>query len=224
MKSSPFNGPFLIKYPFMVEDPGYSCGYHCGIDLKPLGRDWTILPINDGPIVLITTNDAYGNHVVQRLPEGYFAFYSHLASMSVKVGDKLISGKGKIGVMGSSGHSTGPHLDLRICKTMHHSNNPADYISPAEYLGFANTDELVVDLSKKEEEEMLDNLVIYSDGDIGAAIILSQKLGCPMIQKNSADKYQASKKYWLGVQGTNDTSNVYILGSNRTDTAKKVLV
>ena len=72
-------------------------------------------------------------------------------------------------------------------------------------------------------ETEVDNLVIYADGDTGAALILSQKLGCPMVHKGSADKYQAAKKHWVGVQGTNDDGNVYYAGINRTDTAKKVL-
>lgn len=69
----------------------------------------------------------------------------------------------------------------------------------------------------------LDNLVIYADGDTGAALILSQKLGCPMVHKGSADKYQAAKKHWVGVQGTNDSGNVYYAGANRAETAKKAL-
>ncbi|SHN87470.1 glycoside hydrolase family 25 protein [Desulfitobacterium chlororespirans] len=72
-------------------------------------------------------------------------------------------------------------------------------------------------------DEVLDNLVIYADGDTGAALVLSQRLGCPMVHKGSAGKYQAIKKHWVGVQGTNDSGNIYYAGTNRAETARKVL-
>lgn len=75
-----------------------------------------------------------------------------------------------------------------------------------------------------EVEEVLDNLVIYADGDTGTALIQSQDLGCPMVHKKDADKYQAKNKHWIGVQGTNGNGNYYYFGTNRKDTAKKVLL
>ncbi len=87
-------------------------------------------------------------------------------------------------------------------------------------------EQLFKDLKSKDlkgEEDMVDNLVIYADGDVGAALILSQKLGCPMVHKNSSNKYQAAQKHWVGVQGTNDSGNSYYAGANRTETARAVL-
>lgn len=73
------------------------------------------------------------------------------------------------------------------------------------------------------DEDMLDNLVIYADGDIGAAIVKSQALGCPMVHKGSAAKYQAAVKHWVGVAGSNDKSNYFYAGADRLETAKVVL-
>jgi murein DD-endopeptidase MepM/ murein hydrolase activator NlpD len=39
--------------------------------------------------------------------------YSHLSLININVGDKVIKGQ-KIAEVGSSGRSTGPHLDWRV--------------------------------------------------------------------------------------------------------------
>lgn len=78
--------------------------------------------------------------------------------------------------------------------------------------------------ARLEVDEVLNDLVIYADGDTGTALILSQDLGCPMVHKKDADKYQAKNKHWIGVQGTNGNGNYYYAGANRRETAKKVLL
>ncbi|WP_282433235.1 M23 family metallopeptidase [Dehalobacter restrictus] len=143
-KSYLYKGRFQVKYPFRVKDNSYASGYHCGVDLVGLDGDKDIYAVNDGKIVLITTNDDYGNHVVQTLPDGRFFYYSHLSKMLVKVGDKVIGGETQIGIEGSSGRATGSHLDARISKYSYHTNNVNDFSSVPEYLGFANTDELII--------------------------------------------------------------------------------
>lgn len=196
MKSSPFNGSFKIKYPFMVKDSGYASGYHCGIDLIPVGSDKTILPINDGEVVTITTNDAYGNSVVQSLPDGRFVRYSHLKSIAVSVGDTLKSGETKIGVMGTTGHSTGEHLDLRISKYPYHTNNVSDYSSPADYLGFENIDELVVNL--KESGENMPIVFFLGTDDLVFARRVAAKVKGLLAPRVDRSKYPDCVAYIVG--------------------------
>lgn len=62
------------------------------------------------------------------------ALYCHLESYNVKVGDKIEEGQ-VIGIMGSTGNSTGPHLHLEIRKSPYHRE---DYIDVAEYLYIKN--------------------------------------------------------------------------------------
>jgi Peptidase family M23 len=60
--------------------------------------------------------DQYGgNHVVQDIGDGNFAFYAHLqpGSITVKVGDELTSGQG-IAALGNSGNSDAPHLHFHV--------------------------------------------------------------------------------------------------------------
>lgn len=59
-----------------------------------------------------------GNHVVQDIGNGNFAFYAHLQTGSVKVkpGDQLTTGQ-VLGHVGNTGNSTGPHLHFHVMST-----------------------------------------------------------------------------------------------------------
>ena len=59
-----------------------------------------------------------GNHVVQDLGNGNFAFYAHLKTGSVKVkpGDRLSAGQ-VLGNVGNTGNSTAPHLHFHVMST-----------------------------------------------------------------------------------------------------------
>ncbi|WP_239005045.1 M23 family metallopeptidase [Mycolicibacterium sp. CBMA 360] len=59
-----------------------------------------------------------GNHVVQDIGNGNFAFYAHLQTGSIKVkpGDQLSSGQ-VLGHVGNTGNSTGPHLHFHVMST-----------------------------------------------------------------------------------------------------------
>ncbi len=71
-----------------------------------------------GNSIEITSTDENGNTVVTK--------YNHLLNMGVEVGDVINQGT-KIGEVGSTGDSTGPHLDFRL-----KINN--DWVDPTQYL------------------------------------------------------------------------------------------
>ncbi len=60
----------------------------------------------------------YGNYVKILHPDGYTTLYAHMATWSipVSIGDAVSCGE-KIGEMGSSGYSTGPHLHFEVRDT-----------------------------------------------------------------------------------------------------------
>lgn len=90
---------------------------HNGIDLVPTGGDKNIYAAADG---IVTTNMFYGNAgnyvTLMHQVEGttYYTQYMHMAELSnVKVGQSINKGE-VIGVVGSTGRSTGPHLHFAI--------------------------------------------------------------------------------------------------------------
>lgn len=59
-----------------------------------------------------------GNHIVQDIGDGNYAFYAHLetGSVKVKVGDQLSTGQ-VIGSLGNTGNSDAPHLHFHVMST-----------------------------------------------------------------------------------------------------------
>ena len=86
---------------------------HYGVDIAaPEGTD-ILAPTK--AIVRMAEKDLYytGGTVMLDHGHGVTSVYSHLSSINVKVGDKINKNQ-KIGEVGSTGRSTGPHLDWRI--------------------------------------------------------------------------------------------------------------
>jgi murein DD-endopeptidase MepM/ murein hydrolase activator NlpD len=56
-----------------------------------------------------------GNHVIQDIGHGFFAFYAHLQQGSVTVapGDRVMRGQ-RLGKLGNSGNTSAPHLHFHI--------------------------------------------------------------------------------------------------------------
>ena len=59
-----------------------------------------------------------GNHIVQDIGNGNYAFYAHLktGSVKVKVGDQLTTGQ-VIAALGNTGNSDAPHLHFHVMST-----------------------------------------------------------------------------------------------------------
>ncbi|HZJ29331.1 MAG TPA: M23 family metallopeptidase, partial [Solirubrobacterales bacterium] len=55
----------------------------------------------------------YGNLVVLQHPDGFTTWYAHLSRVTTAVGQRVRSGEW-IGLVGSTGYSTGPHLHFEI--------------------------------------------------------------------------------------------------------------
>jgi murein DD-endopeptidase MepM/ murein hydrolase activator NlpD len=55
----------------------------------------------------------YGNLIILDHGNGYRTYYAHLSAIFVRVGDSVAQGV-RIGSVGSTGHSTGPHLHFEI--------------------------------------------------------------------------------------------------------------
>ena len=114
-------------------------GYHGGSDINRSangGKDVegkTVVAADGGTISIkkeLTTS--YGNYVEIDHGNGYYTLYGHMKADSIVVekGQKVAKGE-KIGIVGSTGKSTGPHLHIEL-RTKSGSNkgtlNPCNYI------------------------------------------------------------------------------------------------
>jgi N-acetylmuramoyl-L-alanine amidase CwlA len=85
------------------------------------------------------------------------------------------------------------------------------------------------EMEKGGDQDMLDKIVIYADGDIGAAITYSQSYGIPMVRatkdslESVAKKYPAKITYFFGFDGKDTLERKYFSGKNRLETAKEAL-
>jgi hypothetical protein len=62
--------------------------------------------------------ETVGNHVIVQIAEGVYVLYAHMdpGSVAVRVGDKVTRGQ-QLGLIGTSGNSTTPHLHFQILTT-----------------------------------------------------------------------------------------------------------
>ncbi|GAA4348024.1 M23 family metallopeptidase [Angustibacter luteus] len=85
---------------------------HAGDDLAaPIGS--RIGALSSGTVVFAGQQSGYGNKVEIRHWDGTVSWYGHMSQIEVKVGEKVTPGQ-KVGEVGNTGHSTGPHLHLEI--------------------------------------------------------------------------------------------------------------
>ncbi len=70
----------------------------------------------EGTVIRATSsgwNGGYGNYVIITHPNGTQTLYAHMSAVLVAVGQRVAQGA-KIGFVGSSGNSTGPHVHFEI--------------------------------------------------------------------------------------------------------------
>lgn len=100
---------------------------HGGIDLA--GNTQNIYAAKSGTVETVTFDSTGGNYIIIDHGDGYWTYYGHLASFNVKQGDKVTT-ETIIGVMGSTGLSTGTHLHFEVWKDSRWNRiNPRDVIN-----------------------------------------------------------------------------------------------
>lgn len=124
----PYQGALSSHY-------GYRNGRrHTGADI-PLTTGDPVVAAFSGRVRASMFNSGYGNLVVIRHANGMETYYAHLSQRNVEEGEWVNSGD-VIGLGGSTGHSTGPHLHFE-----------------ARYLGFPFDPERIVDFPSGELRE-----------------------------------------------------------------------
>ncbi len=102
---------------------------HEGIDMAgPVGTP-IVAPAN-GTVIFAGWQSGYGNVVKVRHPTNLETVYGHLSKIRVKVGQSLSRGD-RIGDMGNTGRSTGPHLHYEV-RVGGSPVNPMTFIKAAQ--------------------------------------------------------------------------------------------
>jgi len=121
-------------YGWRIDPVYHTRRFHEGMDFTaPIGTD--IYATANGTVQSAGWQQGYGNCVQVNHGYGYVTLYGHMSSIKVRIGQPVKRGE-VIGLVGSTGKSTGPHLHYEV----HYRGqvmNPQNYyyldLSPAEY-------------------------------------------------------------------------------------------
>ncbi|MFD3915185.1 peptidoglycan DD-metalloendopeptidase family protein [Streptomyces sp. NPDC058603] len=108
--TAPVDGP--TSTPYRASGASWSSGYHTGVDFSA-SSGTPVKAVGDGTVVTAGWGGSYGNQIVIQHSDGMYSQYGHLSSLEVSAGDSVSAGQ-EIGLSGSTGNSTGPHLHFEI--------------------------------------------------------------------------------------------------------------
>jgi murein DD-endopeptidase MepM/ murein hydrolase activator NlpD len=104
---------------------------HRGIDIA-FGYNVPIVTTANGKVVTVEYEPlGFGNYVLVRHKYGFYTKYAHLNRVNVSRGQELRQGQ-IIGLMGSTGLSTGPHVHYEV-------RIGSEVVDPSKYLNISNT-------------------------------------------------------------------------------------
>ena len=129
----PLSGPISSPFGYREDPINGDKGFHSGVDMQGK-RGEKVMATADGTVIQANNNGDYGHFVEISHGNGFTTSFSHLQEYKVKKGDKVKRGQ-VIGLVGSTGRSTGVHLHYELCQ----NGNP---INPVTFMQTA-------DLSKK---------------------------------------------------------------------------
>ncbi|OKI88960.1 hypothetical protein AMK10_32285 [Streptomyces sp. CB02058] len=95
-----------VATPYRRKGPHWSLGYHTGADY-PAPQGKTCVAVRGGSIARSGRDPSFGNYLVLRTG-GFDYWYCHLSKRTVDGG--AVKAGQKVGEVGSTGNSTGPHL------------------------------------------------------------------------------------------------------------------
>lgn len=122
----PTDGVITSHFGYRNAPTAGASSNHPAIDIgAPQGT--AVVAADGGVVISAGANGGYGNSVGIKHDNGMITWYNHLYSWNVKEGDTVAQGQ-QIAQVGSTGISTGPHLDFKIMDT---NGNPVD---PEKYL------------------------------------------------------------------------------------------
>ena len=182
-----FNSKFKITQQFGVSEEYYKqfgLKGHEGLDIIPTGTVWDVYCLEDGVVVrdIDDTNlgKNYGKNVTVWHPNiGKATQYCHLASNDVSMGQRLTKGE-KIGVMGATGNTTGPHLHLNLFEV---DTNGVRLNRDNGYFGGINPLPFLEEVTEQSNQEELDKVRKARDDHWNDLVAIYDVLQTPQNQE-----------------------------------------
>ncbi|MGX9808697.1 murein hydrolase activator EnvC family protein [Exiguobacterium acetylicum] len=139
-KPAPASGGLFIHPTVGAVTQGYgSAGgengytFHNGIDFGgPVGTP--IVAAATGTVITASGGGPYGNHIMiahQLNGKTYTTLYAHMSALNAHAGQRVSQGQ-QIGLRGSTGNSTGPHLhfEIHVGGYSYSATGPANSVNP----------------------------------------------------------------------------------------------
>ena len=173
---------------------------HLGVDYSaPSGTP--VRSVADGVVEKCGWASGFGKQVIVKHSGGIESWYSHLSAFSIGLKEGVAIEQGKvIGYVGSTGVSTGPHLDFRFKKG-------DDFINPDQIINHSNRQQEVKDLKNFKrvmqiEREYLegkrpltnytaDTIIAFNDAEIVSTDV--KRDNKDIIKSNDQDKTRKKK-------------------------------
>ena len=102
---------------------------HKGTDIGRVGYTSSIYASKAGTVIVSQYSRSYGNYVAISHGNGNTTLYGHMSSRKVEVGQYVNQGD-VIGITGSTGNSTGPHLHFEVVENGVRVNPLSDGAAP----------------------------------------------------------------------------------------------
>ena len=125
----PVSGTISSRYGERADPLIKEKAFHPGLDLRG-NRGDKIKAAADAVVKKVAYDKDYGRHVILSHGNGFETLYAHMQKALVKEGEKVQSGQ-TIGLVGSTGRSTGPHLHYGV-------RYKGKYVDPMKYIRVAD--------------------------------------------------------------------------------------
>lgn len=121
-------GYYSSDFGYRIDPINGENAFHSGVDFNATPGS-PILAAAGGVVSAAYFNPQYGNMVDIDHDNGLTTRYAHMSAMKVKVGDVVLKGQ-RVGDLGGTGRSTGPHLHFEVRE----NGVP---LNPSRFLSFA---------------------------------------------------------------------------------------